>query len=99
MQRPGQAQNLLGRFSSLTPRGLARFLATPVDLLEKMTQYSDEREREAGKQQDEGYRAPQRSIGRQSRLKARRDERHTHGQDREEAQRCSEYVEVARHGG
>ena len=51
----------------------------------------------AGQQQKQRHRAPQRAVGGQAGLKARRHQHHARGNEREEPQRGGEDVEIARH--
>ena len=48
-------------------------------------------------QKQQRHRAPQRAVGRQAGLKARRHQRHAAGDEREEAERGGQNVEVAGH--
>lgn len=82
---------------AFTSGRLASLLAAAVDLLEKVGHHANQRGCETEKKQEHGYCAPQRSVGRQAGLKARWHQRHTRRDQREEAQRCGEYVKVAGH--
>jgi len=77
--------------------GEAGLFAATVDLFKEMAHNAEEGEGESGENQEQGDGAPEGAVGRQTRLKARWNERHSRRDEGEEAERDGENVEVAGH--
>jgi len=73
--------------------------AATVYLLEEVAHDADKGAGEGGQQHQQGHGSPERAIGRQAGLKARRNHRHTCRNQREEAKSSGQDVEVAGHDG
>ena len=79
-------------FAAFATSGEASLFAAAVHLLKEVTQHADERATKAPEQREESDGAPDGSVGRQPRLRARRNERQRQAEHCDEAQGSSEYV-------
>ncbi len=85
-------------FTAPLPSSLARFFTTAIYLLKEMRHHADQSGDQARQQQNQRDRPPQRAVGGQPGLKARRDHRHARRDQREKRERAGEDVEITGHG-